>query len=147
MQQTSNLKRCEIIKIKNLSKYSWNPESWGDEFLQNLLTNKHCFVIFDEYGFLLYQKIFNDIDILNLVVDPKMRGNGIGENLVKSLFCNNKGCNIVLEVGKTNHLAIKLYEKMGFVIVSKINGYYKNGDACLLMKNNEVLDGFISLDN
>ncbi len=75
-------------------------------------------------------------EILNLFVSEDYRGLGLGKDLVMEVIrvCNdNEIENLTLEVRVSNHYAIKLYEELGFLGVTKRKRYYENGEDALLM--------------
>ena len=79
--------------------------------------------------------IGDEAELQNLAVDPAFRRQGIGEGLMRSLFAEAKkrGCaKVFLEVASRNLPARKLYEKVGFAVVGKRKGFYKNDDAVLM---------------
>lgn len=70
--------------------------------------------------------------IIDLVIDRKYRGKGLGLKMVNFAidYFKSNGINIVsLEVKVSNHAAIKLYEKAGFRNDHTIKNYYKTEDA------------------
>jgi ribosomal-protein-alanine N-acetyltransferase len=74
--------------------------------------------------------------IMNLAVDPRHRGRGIGQALLREGldYLRVLGAETVeLEVRVGNEAAIKLYEKYGFRIKERLPGYYGPGEDGLLM--------------
>lgn len=74
--------------------------------------------------------------VVSIAVVPEYRRRGIGERLLKELLrkFEERGCERArLEVGVTNEAAIKLYRKLGFKIVRKIERYYRDGEDCYVM--------------
>ncbi len=58
-----------------------------------------------------------------IAVDPKYRKRGIGKSLLEEVVEQSKSAGmerLVLEVRKSNMVAIKFYEKLGFVYIHKI---------------------------
>lgn len=85
-------------------------------------------------GFIHITKMYETIDIVNIVVDGMYRKQGIATKLIDyviSLF--NDVEYIMLEVNENNIAAISLYKKMGFDVINKRN-YYYGSDAALIMK-------------
>lgn len=88
----------------------------------------------DLVGFIHITKLYETMDIVNIVVEEKFRNRGIGNFLIEyviKLF--NDIESIMLEVNENNNAAISLYEKNGFKIINKRNNYY-GADAALIMK-------------
>lgn len=78
--------------------------------------------------------------ITNIAVMPDYRGRGIGKLLLQEMldYCDNEEIgNISLEVRVSNEVAIRLYEKMGFVKGPVRKNYYadNNEDAILMYMN------------
>lgn len=92
-------------------------------------------------GYMICKIHLNICHILNLCVDPEEQKKGYGRMLLNSLFDSVKHQRIkefVLEVRPTNKVALKLYEKLGFIEEGRKIAYYKdaNGieDAIILKK-------------
>ena len=80
--------------------------------------------------------------VLNLCIDPELRGKGLGRYLMKHLLDlarHHKAEMVFLEVRPSNRHAIALYESMGFNEVGRRRRYYpaKKGreDALVLARN------------
>ena len=85
-------------------------------------------------GFIHISKLYETMDIVNIVVDMNYRNRGIATKLityVESIYDDID--NIMLEVNENNKNAISLYEKCGFNVINKRNNYY-GSDAALIMK-------------
>ena len=92
-------------------------------------------------GCLLFEEIYDRVELDYIIVDSSYRRCGIGSKLVAYLvrYCRDKS-NITLEVNENNIVAINLYKKNGFEAVSKRVGYYNNSDGLLMIRkfdNNE----------
>ena len=93
-------------------------------------------------GFIHISKLYETMDIVNVVVDSEYRKQGIATKLIDYVI-NLYGDveNIMLEVNEKNIEAINLYnigaislyKKSGFEIINKRNNYY-GSDAALIMK-------------
>jgi len=75
--------------------------------------------------------------ILMLTVSEKQRRQGIGttllNNFLKELFFQNIK-HVELEVRTNNNLAIKFYQKHGFIIADIVSKFYQNGGDAYLMR-------------
>jgi ribosomal protein S18 acetylase RimI-like enzyme len=74
--------------------------------------------------------------VYSLVVDPTMRGRGVGKRLMAELlakFVEREVGRVYLEVEQTNASAIALYEKMGFCSIGTIDDYYGQGRTAVHM--------------
>lgn len=85
-------------------------------------------------GFIHVTKLYETMDIVNIVVDREVRKQGIATKLINyviDLFDDID--NVMLEVNENNIPAISLYKKNNFEIINKRNNYY-GSDAALIMK-------------
>lgn len=77
-------------------------------------------------------------DILTVGVDPSFRRQGLGEALLTAMIAEFKGWGgkqLFLEVRASNLPARALYEKCGFLEISRRKGYYRDPleDAIIYM--------------
>ncbi len=90
-------------------------------------------------GFMCVLIIAGEAELLNIAVDEKHRGHGIGSYLMDhmiDLAGRNNVERIFLEVRESNTPARSLYEKYGFEIIGKRRRYYTKPveDAVLMQK-------------
>ncbi|MEM3437096.1 MAG: ribosomal protein S18-alanine N-acetyltransferase [Nitrososphaerales archaeon] len=91
-----------------------------------------------EYGLSVLHKfgLARKGHIVSLAVLEQHRRKGLGYSLVKEALqaLKNKNCSeVFLEVRVSNLEAIKLYEKLGFKVISKLRWYYRDGEDAYLM--------------
>ena len=77
--------------------------------------------------------------LVSIAVKPQYRGLGIGSGLLSETINVMRDFyrveSIYLEVRVTNHIAIRMYEKFGFVKARVVKGYYRdNEDAYIMVK-------------
>ena len=81
--------------------------------------------------------IMDEIHITNIAIDPPFRGKGYSKALMEALINFGQGNgyhHMTLEVRVSNHVAIALYEKIGFTSVGKRPKYYiDTGEDALVM--------------
>lgn len=91
-------------------------------------------------GFIHVNKLYETMDIVNIVVDNMYRKKGIATKLIGYVInLYNDVDNIMLEVNENNKAAIALYKKNKFEVINIRNNYYGT-DSALIMKrviNNE----------
>ena len=79
----------------------------------------------------------NDIGhIVSIAVAKRWRRKGIGTRLIRELEKRFKEKNMRasrLEVRVSNRPAIRLYEKLGYKIIDRIENYYPDGEDAYLM--------------
>ena len=91
--------------------------------------NDCCFVFVTEGGFGAVMVNCDSADLLDIAVEPDMRGKGIGSLLMQFMCdeCSVRGVKeIFLEVRTTNEDAISLYNKFGFEQISVRKNYYSS---------------------
>ena len=125
----------EITK-NNINKYS--NELLNDEELINNLDNNpygNYIAYIDDtlIGYIYYSKIYDRLEINNILVDESRRREGIASKLFDYLL-EKENLPITLEVDETNNKAINLYKKIGFKEVSIRKNYYGNHDGILMEK-------------
>lgn len=80
---------------------------------------------------------FRDLGhIISIAVDKAHRGRGVGKKLLKETIERlvEMGVKKVrIEVRESNQVAINLYKKLGFVEKGRIEGYYPDGEAAIVM--------------
>ncbi len=80
-------------------------------------------------GFICYSRLYETIDILYIVVDPKYRRKGIATRLIEELYKIDGIEHIMLEVSKENTGAIEFYKHLGFNVIREIKNYYESIDG------------------
>ena len=90
-------------------------------------------------GYIGSQSVLDGADMMNVAVHPEHRNRGVAHSLITELINLLKDKNVIslsLEVRVSNESAIGLYHKMGFEIIGKRPGYYRNPreDAFIMRK-------------
>ena len=114
---------------------------WSYQILKEELNSKNSyyFVIKDSksniLGFTGIKIIFDEAELMNIVVKKSSRKIGIGSTLLNYIikFAKNSNNSIIhLEVNEINSSAINLYKKVGFKKVGFRKHYYGE-NSCILM--------------
>ncbi len=87
-------------------------------------------------GFIHLNKLYENMDIVNIVVDPLYRRQGIATELIDysmDLFDDLES--VMLEVNENNKGAVNLYINNDFHIISKREKYYGNDDALIMKRD------------
>ena len=116
----NNCTKNDIEKIKELGK---------------LINDNKIIGYYDNdilVGFLIYEQLYEIIDLLYIVVKPIYRRKNIGTELINYLIQNKKFEKIMLEVRCDNSSAIKLYKKFNFKIINIREKYYDGQDAYVM---------------
>lgn len=133
----SKFSKNDIPKIENLGLLI-NPKFKELFHLDNLNKNEGIFVFKKDNLVLGFLHILNldKTEILNLVVHPSSRREGISSVLLDYLF-NEINKNTILEVRESNKDAINLYHNFNFREIARRKNYYGNEDAIIMERSNE----------
>lgn len=118
---------CEIEE--QCFSVPWSRESMEKELIGN--DQAHYLVAeIDEkvVGYAGFWQVLDEGHIMNIAVAPSMRGQGLGEELMRAMLQQGTQFGIIywtLEVRVSNIAAIKLYEKVGFTSAGIRPGYYE----------------------
>jgi ribosomal-protein-alanine N-acetyltransferase len=126
----------DILSIEKQSQYS----SWTEKMFFAETENKFSFFKIiknnnNVIGYIIYRIVFDEAEILNIVIDKDFRGLKIGKALINFAIedIKKKNCKVIfLEVHKNNIIAQKLYERMGFKKYGTRQKYYSGFDAILM---------------
>lgn len=116
---------------------------WSFSTLKEELENENSSYIIGKInneiiGFAGLKIIFDQADIMNIVIKKTYRNQGIGTLLLENLILLAKDLNIstlFLEVNEQNKPAIHLYEKLGFKKLGVRKKYYNNNNGIIMKKN------------
>jgi [ribosomal protein S18]-alanine N-acetyltransferase len=148
------IRRCEerdLVSVIEINMISL-PEHYSDYFFESILRElPEAFIIAEinnrivgyimckiEFGFTNFRKLgfVKKGHVVSVAVLPEHRGKGLGKALMLEAIngvMNRKSDEIYLEVRKSNESAIKMYQKLGFHIKSKLRAYYRDGEDAYLM--------------
>jgi ribosomal-protein-alanine N-acetyltransferase len=148
------IRRCDpsdIIPVMEINLKTL-PEHYSDYFYESLLAElPEAFLVAEverklvgyimckiEYGFSNFKKLgfVKKGHVVSVAVLPENRKNGIGRALIEEAIAGvklKKSDELYLEVRCSNTEAIRLYEKLGFVIKQRLKAYYRDGEDAYLM--------------
>jgi len=117
---------------------------WGEDNFRFELTKPYSqfLVMTDDEtdekvaGYIIYWVLFEECQILNVVVDTPFRGLGVAKKMIRQAAqtAMQKGIKkISLEVRKSNAAAIQLYQGQRFVITQVRRNFYSNGEDAYQM--------------
>lgn len=78
-------------------------------------------------GYLLYTRVMDQAEVIDVMVAPSWRGHGVGRQLLREAFAAMGQAGVrrcLLEVRASNTVAIALYRAEGFVTDGCREGYY-----------------------
>lgn len=135
------MKISDLELIKNNLKSDYD-DFWSKEALEQELLNENRIYILakDEntnevLGFAGISIIFNEAELMNIVVKKNKRKHGIGKALLEKIIniCIENNIEVIkLEVNENNISAKNLYKSCGFIQTGKRERYYNNKDAAIL---------------
>lgn len=128
------------------------PEHYSDYFYESLLGEApEAFLVGEirgkvvaytmckiEYGFSNFKKLgfVKKGHIVSIAVVEEHRKKGIGRAIVEEGLKGiklKKADELYLEVRCSNNEAVRLYEKLGFIIKQRLKSYYRDGEDAYLM--------------
>lgn len=118
------------------------PQPWKREHFEHEMAAPHSFPFVAECngtvaGYVCLMSLFEEAQILDIAIDPTVRGRGIARLLMDhaTRVAREKGAEVLaLEVRSTNEAAIILYERCGFVRTGIRQKYYEGRDDAVLME-------------
>ena len=125
------LSDIEVVNkyLKNFN-YELTKETLNREFLN--------VIVYEENGIkgvLVYSLIYDRIEIEYIGTLPNYQNKHIATELLTYLFEKETSVlNTTLEVDTNNKIAINLYQKFGFKIVTIKKNYYSKSDAYYMMR-------------
>jgi len=105
--------------------YPWTPGIFSD----SLVSGYNCWVLEEKGNVVAYgivQIVVGEAHLLNITVDPKRQGLGLGRQLLTELIAiaRPKAETMFLEVRPSNTRAIALYNSVGFNEIGLRKNYY-----------------------
>lgn len=104
---------------------------WTRGIFRDCMHVGYCCWVFEDNGDIEAYAVMSigagEAHLLTVVVDPKSRGKGLGKMLVTHLLdiASTHGAEtVLLEVRPTNHIAVQLYQNLGFNEVGLRPNYY-----------------------
>ena len=111
------------------------PHPWRQGQLDQSLIAGHSGLILHDQdqikGYLVWQVVLDEAELLNIVVRKEDQGRGYGQLLLEEWFriCDQSKLQLLhLEVRANNVHAQRLYQQKGFRIVGKRKNYYPAGE-------------------
>lgn len=129
----------EVLALERLCfSNPWSYEAYRFELEDNQLAD--YLVVLDAgrvVGYGGMWLVMDEAHITNIAIHPRYRRRGLGELLLRCLMARAylRGARrMTLEVRRSNRIAQRLYEKLGFRGVGYRRGYYSdNGEDALIM--------------
>lgn len=136
----------EALSLSNLAAVvaieSQSPgTNWTEDMLRRVMTDSYTRgVVWKEgvavCGYCVYGLLAPTLEILNIVVDPQCRRQGIARQILDHVFSKARAAQCIeafLEVRVSNRAAICLYESLRFKIIDTRKKYYRDGEDGFVM--------------
>ena len=135
------LKLADIPSIEQVERraYStpWSRTMFAGEIAK---PTSRCYGAFDAdrlAGYLIVSRYVDAWHIMNVAIDEPYRRRGLAHHMLEQLFSDTSGDGTrgyTLEVRVSNHVAIEMYERIGFRRAGRRRRYYHdNGEDALIM--------------
>ncbi len=88
-------------------------------------------------GYVCRWIVADEMHVLNVAVDPRERGRGLGAALMREVIAEARGCGadaVTLEVRRSNDAGRRLYERFGFAQIGQRAEYYGRGEDALILR-------------
>lgn len=125
------------LKLEDLDIVNGLLSEFNYKITENSLNNpffKSLVYVKEEIrGVIVYNLIYDRIEIEYIIVSNEFKEKGIGTKLLKMLEKENVK-NITLEVRESNKVAINFYTKNGYKIETIRKDYYGNENGYLMLK-------------
>ncbi len=136
----AQLRRGEAADLKAITaiERAASPGPWSlSQFVSASLRNSDDMVVAespggDVVGFAVYQRVQDEVTLMNIAVDPDSQGLGYGRGLLEEVvraLKRERASRLQLEVRAGNARAIELYRSVGFVDDGLREGYYPCADG------------------
>ena len=148
------IRRCEerdLNSVVNINMATL-PEHYSDYFFESLLRElPEAFIVAEvddkvigyimckiEFGFSNFRKLgfVKKGHVVSVAILEQHRGRGIGKALMLEGIngvLSRKSDEIYLEVRVSNSQAIRMYQRLGFQMKSRLRSYYRDGEDAYLM--------------
>ncbi len=136
------MERTDLDKILEIEKVSF-PAPWTrDMFLEEMSNRSARLIVFTEdrliVGYMCFWEVLDEGHLMNIAVHPDRRGRGYGTYMMDRLqkLCLKAGLKkIILDVGRRNLPARRLYKKCGYSSIGFRKKYYMSiGDDAVVME-------------
>jgi ribosomal-protein-alanine N-acetyltransferase len=129
---------AEIMVIERTAyAYPWSERFFRQEVQVDCARSFLAEIDGQIAGYILFWLLPGEIDIHNIAVHRDFRRRGLGRSLLENVIIEARSrasSRITLEVRKSNTVAQKLYEAVGFTVSGVRKGYYSDdGEDAFLM--------------
>ena len=126
----SDIKAVTQIEVETHS-HPWSEKlflsNFGQRYFNHVLLDNE-----NVLGYFVASAVAGEVTLMNIAISPEKQGQGAGQLLLQFLLDYSRSNNqqeIWLEVRVSNHSAIHLYQKLGFVEVDLRKNYYPSANG------------------
>ncbi|MCS6957318.1 MAG: ribosomal protein S18-alanine N-acetyltransferase [Aquificaceae bacterium] len=142
------MKEEDLPKVLEISQECFGSDAWNRKAFEREfeLDYSYKFVLEKEgevIGYAIVWKIFYDVTLMSIALKKDYWGKGYGKKLMRFLieYFRGKAERFLLDVRRSNIRAIRLYQSLGFKIISERAKYYSDGENAFQMALDlEVMD-------
>jgi len=148
------IRRCDREDVPSVIQVNMKtlPEHYSDYFYYEILSEfPETFLVAElreavvgyimcriEYGFSQLKRLglARKGHVVSVAVEEEHRGKGIGTSLILAShgeMMKKSATECYLEVRVSNAQAISLYQRLGFKVTGRLEGYYRDGEGALVM--------------
>lgn len=141
------IRKATIKDINLLSKLEKEcfKDAWNPTMIKSSMENIGEFYIAELnnqiVGYYCVMNLDKECELLRICISKQYRKKGLGTLLIKNfiIYSKSRGWQkIFLEVSEQNSIAVDIYKKFNFDVVTKRKNYYSNGeDALMMVRYNE----------
>ncbi|AKX45492.1 alanine acetyltransferase [Thiopseudomonas alkaliphila] len=119
----------DLAKVVALEQQAFS-HPWSLSLYQDALTSYHCWVLEQQQqhvGHGVIQVILDEAHLLNIAVDKRLQGQGLGSQLLAFLMQQAEqlgATQCFLELRASNQAAYHVYESYGFNEIARRKNYY-----------------------
>ena len=130
LQQILPMGLADIDSVYQLESQCHSHPWSKNLFLSNFGKRYFNHVLLDNervIGYFVASSVAGEVTLMNIAIAPEKQGEGLGRKLLQFLIDfsrQNQEQEIWLEVRASNHAALALYNKQGFVEVDRRKDYY-----------------------
>ncbi len=132
------LRRATTDDLPQLEAFEQScfPDPWSRVSLSQVMAQERYLILISSSSYLIASKVCDEAEIERIAVLESARGQGLGREILESALEKLIGSGaerIFLEVRANNEVAIRLYERCGFIRNGLRRGYYDDGQDAVLM--------------
>lgn len=130
-----DLDQVLIISKESFGKDSWNRKAFEREFE---LEYSHKFVLEEDgqiVGYAIVWVMYEEATLMSIAIKKDLWGKGKGKKLMEFIieYLRGKAKRLLLDVRRSNIKAIRLYQSLGFKIISVRHKYYSDNEDAFQM--------------